>query len=186
MAKLTTAIRGAQIADAFAGDGLEWSGDDILIVALKDYAGIGIDSGELFIDFPLMSGLTIDEANDKLMIGDFDDNNMPKKASIADLMTAVAGTGLTATAGVLTVDDISDAVLEADILYENESDNCSGSQTEFTLAQTPISNSVQVYLNGLIQEEGSGKDYTIAGTTITFAIAPASGDICLIHYIQDN
>lgn len=77
----------------------------------------------------------------------------------------------------------TDAVANADIRYENESANCNGSEDEFTLETTPVANSVQVFLNGLLQEAGSGKDYTISGTTITFADEPVTGDILLIHYI---
>jgi len=186
MAKLNTAIRGAQIASAVAGDGLEWASDDILGLDLKATSGLSIDTAELKLDLNNLGAAEVDVANDSFAIIDAGSSNVTAKEAIADLMTAVAGTGLTATAGVLSVDDYESGIIEADILYENESDNCSGSQTEFTLAQTPIANSVQVYLNGLIQEEGSGKDYTISGTTITFVVAPASGDILLVHYIQDN
>jgi hypothetical protein len=55
--------------------------------------------------------------------------------------------------------------------------------TEFDLGDTPVANSVQVFLNGLLQEEGSGKDYTLADDDVTFATAPASGDIIQIHSI---
>jgi len=77
----------------------------------------------------------------------------------------------------------SDAVADTDIKFENESANCNGVTTVFTIDSSPIANSVQVYLNGLLQEEGSGKDYTISGTSITFATAPETNDILLIHYI---
>lgn len=169
MSKLNTAIRGAQIASALAGTGLEWTTDDIL----------GLDLNEL-------TEATVDVSTDSIAIVDANDSNASRKELIADLMTAVAGTGITATDGVLSADAITDNIIEADILFENESDNCNGSQVEFTLSETPLSNSVQVFLNGLIQEAGSGKDYTITGTTITFAVAPASGDILMIHYIRDN
>ena len=77
-------------------------------------------------------------------------------------------------------------VNEADIIKENESANCNGATTDFNLDNTPIANSVQVYLNGLLQEEGSGKDYTLSGTTVSFSEAPVSGDILIVHYIIDN
>lgn len=259
MAKLNTKIRGAQIADAVAGDGLEWTSDDILGLDLKSTSGLSIDTAELKLDLNNLAAVAIDPtadsiaiidatddstgkesvddvvtalagdgimnsssvfavdvsdfagtglkddgsenlevdlyavgevavdvAADSFVLADNSDSDATKRDTIADLMTAVAGTGLTATAGVLAVDDYESGIIEADILYENESDNCTGSQLEFTLAQTPIANSVQVYLNGLIQENGSGKDYTIAATTITFVIAPSVGDILMVHYIQDN
>ena len=77
-------------------------------------------------------------------------------------------------------------LIESDILFENESANCDGVTVAFTLASTPITNSVQVYLNGLLQEAGAGEDYTLAGTTVTFTTAPITGDILLIHYIANN
>lgn len=51
---------------------------------------------------------------------------------------------------------------------------------EFELANTPISGSVHVYLNGLRMKVTD--DYTISGTTITFVTPPASGDTILCDY----
>jgi len=79
----------------------------------------------------------------------------------------------------------TDAVANTDLKVENESANCDGGTTDFTLDSTPVVNSVQVFLNGLLQEEGSGKDYTLSGTTVSFATAPESGDILLIHYVAN-
>ncbi len=76
-----------------------------------------------------------------------------------------------------------DYIQESEILKEDESANCDGVTTDFTLSSTPVANSVQVFLNGLLQQEGSGKDYTLSGTTVSFVTAPASGDILLIYYI---
>ncbi len=78
------------------------------------------------------------------------------------------------------------AVLDTDIKKENKSSECDGNNVTFTLSNTPVVNSVQVFLMGLLQEEGSGKDYTLSGTTITFAIAPEADDILIIHYIAQS
>jgi len=89
-----------------------------------------------------------------------------------------------AGAGKLDYKDVdTDFVSDDDIKVENESANCSGSETEFTLSSTPVANSVQVFLNGLMQEEGTGKDYILSGTTVTFATAPEVDDILIIHYV---
>lgn len=56
-----------------------------------------------------------------------------------------------------------------------------GSNTNFTLAHTPDSGSEHVYLNGVLQN-GSGNDYTLVGTTITFVSAPPSGSTLLVSY----
>ena len=101
-------------------------------------------------------------------------------------MPAIAGTGLTATDGVLAADAVSGNIVESDIQVENESATCDGVEVDFELSNTPLSASLDVYLNGLRQEDGSGKDYTVAGTTVTFATAPDTGDILVIRYIIDN
>ena len=61
-----------------------------------------------------------------------------------------------------------------------------GSNTTYTLANTPSSGTVMVFLNGLLQEEGAGNDYTIAGDTITMETAPLVGDILLSTYLTDQ
>jgi hypothetical protein len=88
--------------------------------------------------------------------------------------------------GLEWVAGTTSGVSESDIQVENESANCNGANTTFTLTSTPITNSVQVFLNGLLQEEGSGKDYTLSGTTVEFVEAPLTDDILLVHYIIDN
>lgn len=52
--------------------------------------------------------------------------------------------------------------------------------TVFTLASTPVVGSVKVYLNGIRMKVT--EDYTISGTTLTFVIAPATGDNILVDY----
>jgi len=75
-------------------------------------------------------------------------------------------------------------VLESDVICnEIPSGAVDGSNTTYTLANIPAAGTVEVYLNGLLQEPGSGKDYTISGNTITFALAPEAGDILLCSYI---
>jgi hypothetical protein len=88
----------------------------------------------------------------------------------------------TSASGMRWVDVSLQGIQESDIKLENKSAECTGSQTGFTLASTPIDNSVQVFLNGLMQEKGSGKDYTQTTTSITFTVAPLAGDILVIHY----
>jgi hypothetical protein len=53
---------------------------------------------------------------------------------------------------------------------------------EYTLAFTPVTNTVQVFLNGLLQKPTT--DYTVSGTTITFINYPLPTDEILCHYIK--
>ncbi len=117
-----------------------------------------------------------------------DADGVMKRDTIADLVSAMAGTGLSATAGVLSADAVADNIVEADIQVENMSADidATGFSGDFTLSNTPLANSVQIFLRGLLQEEGTGKDYTISGTTVSFATAPITGDIVIVYYIIDN
>lgn len=89
------------------------------------------------------------------------------------------------------IEDVSPVaeVLEADFVANevaNETPN--GSITDFTHDNLALENSVQVFLNGLLQQPGVGKDYvyTVATKTASFVIAPATGDIVLFCYVKDE
>ena len=57
-----------------------------------------------------------------------------------------------------------------------------GTNTTFTLANTPVSGSEEIFVNGILQESGAGNDYTISGGTITMLTAPASDDKLVANY----
>lgn len=59
-----------------------------------------------------------------------------------------------------------------------------GSNTTYTLANTPIAGTEHVYLNGILQEPAAGNDYTISGATITYLTAPVTGDKIRVTYIK--
>lgn len=70
------------------------------------------------------------------------------------------------------------------IFNEAPTGTIDGSNVTFTLANTPTANTVQLFLNGLLQRPGAGHDYTISGATITMLSAPLTGDILLAHYMK--
>ena len=151
-------------------------------------AGVGLSAttGALAVDLDEVTEVVMTVADDYVAFLDASDNGDTKKEKWADIVALIAGTGLTASAGVLSADGVTDNIIEADILFEDESANTNGSAVAFTLSSTPVTTSVQVFLNGLLQQPGSGKDYTLSGTTITFATAPASDSLLLIHYIRND
>lgn len=70
------------------------------------------------------------------------------------------------------------------VVRETPSGTINGSTTAFTLANTPLSGTEMVFLNGVLQDSGAGNDYTISSATITFATAPATGDKIRVSYYK--
>jgi hypothetical protein len=68
------------------------------------------------------------------------------------------------------------------VIRETPTGTINGVNTTFTLANTPIINTEQIFLNGLLLEPGAGNDYTISGATITMLIVPATGDRLKANY----
>jgi len=117
------AIESAMIATSVAGNGLVGGGGAALEVAVSgaiviasDKVGLsgsiasdglkflgGVDSiSSLEIDLNNLTAGAVNVANDSIAIVDADDN-LTKKETIADLVTAIAGSGLSAASGVLSV-----------------------------------------------------------------------------------
>lgn len=74
------------------------------------------------------------------------------------------------------------AVITNRITREVPSGTKNGSNTAFTLANTPTSGTEMLFVNGILQNAGSGNDYTISGANITMATAPISTDTILCTY----
>jgi hypothetical protein len=65
---------------------------------------------------------------------------------------------------------------------EAPSGTINGVNVTFTLANTPVSGSEHVYLNGILQDVGAGNDYTISGAVITYMSAPLTGEKLKVSY----
>lgn len=68
------------------------------------------------------------------------------------------------------------------IVRETPTGLVNGANTSYALANTPLSNTEQVFLNGILQEPGAGNDYTISTNTITYLSAPLTGDRIRVTY----
>ena len=99
------------------------------------------------------------------------------------LCTANAGGTINTTA--ITFQQIpTSAGLTSSNFVDKEipSGSINGVNTAFTLANSPTAGSEHVYLNGILQESGSGNDYTISGANITFSSAPLTGEKIRVSY----
>lgn len=103
-------------------------------------------------------------------------------ANASGILTPVtlSGDATVTAAGVVTV---ANQLKETNIVTrETPSGSVNGSNTTFTLANTPTAGSEEVYLNGILQEPGAGNDYTISTNTITYLTAPVTGDKIRVNY----
>ena len=183
MADRYTVLNGGQIKDTTITE------DDLN----ASVAGNGLSGGAgspLALDLNELTDTTIDVANDSFAFLDNDDSGS-KRETVADFVSAIAGSGLTATNGVLSANAITDNIVESDIIKEDLTSSVDGIETDFTLANVPLSASLDVYLNGQYQAEGTGKDYELnpdsgQTQTIRFAIAPESDAKLTVRYTINN
>lgn len=91
--------------------------------------------------------------------------------------------GTLGTTAITYTQDTSNGLTAANFVdKETPSGSINGSNVTFTLANTPVSGSEHIYLNGILQAVGSGNDYTISGAVITMLTAPLSGERILVSY----
>lgn len=96
--------------------------------------------------------------------------------------TADDGGTLGATALVFASNNSNGLVNSNFVDKEIPSGSINGSNTAFSLANTPVAGSEHLYLNGILQESGAGNDYTISGATITMLTAPLAGEKIRVSY----
>jgi hypothetical protein len=120
-------------------------------------------------------------ANGQLLIGN---------GSGFALANLTAGTGISIAnaSGTITISaNATDSVLVANyVVREAPTGTPNGVLTTFTLAATPVAGKEMVYVNGILQNSGTGNDYTIATNTITFLAGaiPQTGDIIRVTYLK--
>ena len=67
---------------------------------------------------------------------------------------------------------------------DNLSPSCNGSNTAFTLAATPLTNSELITKNGIVLQRTT--DYSLTGAALTMNTAPASGTLLYAGYAVSN
>ena len=108
-------------------------------------------------------------------------------AAAASASAAAAATAETNAELAETAAEAAQAAAEAAAastgvpLHETPAGSVDDVNTTFTLSYTPITpTALGVFQNGLYQKQGT--DYTLAGQTITFAVAPLTGDVIVACY----
>lgn len=91
------------------------------------------------------------------------------------------GNGTAISAATVGTDYVNNASF---VTRETPTGLVNGSNTTYTLANTPTAGTECVYLNGILQEPGAGNDYTISTNTITYLTAPLSGDKIRVNYMK--
>lgn len=156
---LNTAIRGAQIQDGavdttqLANDGV--TNDKLANITQGSVKVGGASNAPTDLDAKTDGYILIGDGTDVKSVAVSGDVTVTNAGAVAigntkvtdamindDVATGLAGSGLTATAGVLSVDAIADSVSDSDIQMENQSANCDGAEVDFVLSNVPILNSV--------------------------------------------
>lgn len=107
--------------------------------------------------------------------------------SVANLSS---GTGITITNGAGTIQiavNSVDVIVAANyVVRENPTGAVDGTNATFTLAAAPLAGKEMVFVNGVLQNSGTGNDYTISGAIITFlsGAIPQTGDIVRVTYLK--
>jgi len=91
------------------------------------------------------------------------------------------GNGTAISAAVASTDYMAQSSF---VVRETPTGTINGVNATFTLANTPIANTEELFLNGLLLEPGAGADYTISGATITMLQIPQTNDRLKARYMK--
>ena len=176
---------GLQIADATAGEILigKGGGSDTDFTAITgditlSSGGLTAFNGAVIVNADVNASAAIDYSKLATLTSG---NILVGSAGAVATSITMSGDATIIADGTVTV--ASDIVKDADVVTrEDTGDAVNSSNAVFTLANTPVVGSEEVYLNGLQQDEGGANDYQIAGAVITFNAAPDTGSIVRITY----
>lgn len=169
-----------------AGNGISLAGNAIA-VSLDTTPGLQFTSGKLAAKANTTQNLLSVTSNGIGIVNSSSGSNvLITNSSNAPGWSPLSGdVALDGNTGIVTVNHTSGSgFLKYGDYVDNETPTGSinGSNTAFTLANTPANSSLSLYLNGMLMEPGSGNDYTISGAAITMLFAPATGDKLRAYY----
>jgi hypothetical protein len=135
------------------------------------------------------SGVTVTRASDSDLYSELTGSlvYVENGTTLADTrFFCTSNTGGTIDITAITyVQDTGAGITSANFVVEEiPSGLLNGSNTIYTLAFTPVSSKLKLFLNGIRLRSGAGNDYTISTATITMATAPTSNDVLIADYIK--
>lgn len=152
--------------------------------------GIRADSNPFISgDITLISGtsITLVESGNSITI-----NATGAAAGVSSIntltgdITLAAGTNVSIipTGNTLTISSTGGLAATNFVVGEDLTNQVTGTNTVFTLANTPILTKESLFLNGVRLRRGVGNDYTISGAVATLVSAPQVGDSVIADYIM--
>lgn len=178
----TTALEFTQVAGGSlynAGDGLSLTGSSFNVGAADTSITVNSDNIQVRVgdaSLEVSSGLRVKH-------GTAGQVYIANSSGVLTPTTLSGDVSSVSASGSVT---LANTVVRSDnyIVRETPSGAVNGSNTSYTLADTPITGTEQVFLNGILQEPGAGNDYTISGSSITYLTAPATGDKIRVTYLK--
>lgn len=184
----TTSLTFTQFSGAgqvTAGAGLTKTGNTIDVGGTANRIVVSADSIDIGTDVTTNAGTQ--SLTNKTMT-DTTNNVAAKGLHSATTVVSVSAATAPSSGQVLTATSSTTATWQSPagaptfVTRETPTGLVNGSNTSYTLANTPIAGSEMLFLNGVLQDPGAGQDYTISGNTITYLTAPATGDKLRISY----
>jgi len=182
----------ADLASLFAGAGLA-AASSVIGIANATNGGIGVQANDIKVDLNDLAAGAVDVAADSIAIVDANDSNKSKKESISDLVSAMAGAGLSATSGVLAVQGSSVALkADGETLAEgyNYLADLSSNATVSLPAAPSVGDVVHVKAadltsgaNVIIQKQGS---HTIDDDHTAVRIESSFGAVSLVYVVANK
>jgi len=177
----TTALVFAQVSGGpaiTAGAGLTQTGQSFDVVAADTSLTVAADSVQVRLgdaSLEVSGGLRVKQGTSgQVYIAN--GSGVLTPTTLSGDVASVTSSGAVTLSGVVKVANY--------VVRETPSGLVNGTNTSFTLANTPVSGTEQVFLNGILQEPGAGNDYTISAGTITYLTAPLSGDRLRVTYLK--
>ena len=198
----TTTTDNRYLSGSAAGSGLTHpSGSKVRVAPMKqhfedifDALGKVVDTtyssgtaGEVKLD---VSAATVNVAADEIPIIDADDSSKVKKESVADLVSGIAGTGVTASSGQLNVGGLTTSEIAAASLVV-EAEGIGSNDNDTTLPTSAAvkdyaDNAAATLTNKVLQDYAETDVAVTSGTTLAIDLANGNtGSVTLAHSVTD-